>query len=263
MVLGSHRCTRENYILILAVGSTVDLNMNNTDLHSPRWRCWNRKVLTLFFIAIVIFVCYYFLSTRNYARYTGHHPLQAPMKCRNLTDTEIQQLLNFAYKIHKFLEEMGVEHWLMYGSLLGSLRKHAPLIWDDDADFGIDGDGRLSKIGKTEFLTRIKAVKGVKEVVDHWSRDSQVQVFDANSEFHIDLMIFRRSGSLMMRSGWITWLLHFQYKRFHSFPAKLVQQPLPKTRFGFFSISVPRDGNEILKYIYPTDWWKVIKPSEC
>ena len=61
----------------------------------------------------------------------------------------------------------------------------------------------------------------------------------------------------------LTWLFYFQYKAYHSFPARLVEQPLPKSRFRFFNMSVPREENEILKYIYPDDWWKVVRPSGC
>lgn len=244
-----------------AGASTIAVTMK-TDFRASR-SCLIRKGLTVLFISIIIISCYYFLTVRNFGRYTGRHPLQPSMKCRNLTDIQMQHLLDFTYKIHRLLDEMGLEHWLMYGSLLGALRGHAPLIWDDDSDIGLDGDGRLSNLSKTELFNKIRPLPGVKEIVDHWSRDSQFQVYDKNSEFRVDLIIFHRSGKLMMRSGWATWLLYFHYKAYHSFPAKLVDQPLPKTRFGFFTISVPRDGNEVLKYIYPDDWWKVVKPVGC
>ena len=53
----------------------------------------------------------------------------------------------------------------------------------------------------------------------------------------------------MMRRGWLTLLFPLRYKKYHSFPAKLAEHPLPKSRFGFFNISVPRDRNEMLKYV--------------
>lgn len=227
--------------------------------------CLTRKVqAVIVLIAIAVLMgCYYRINTTNYGRYTGNHLLHSPMKCRNLTGFPMQQLLNFTYKIHTLLNKMNVRHWLMYGSLLGAIRGKAPLIWDDDSDFGLDGDGSLSKLGKTEFLANIQSLPGVKYIEDHWARDNLIQIYDNISDFKVDLIIFHKSGDTMMRRGWLTWLFYLQYKAYHSFPARLVEKPLPKIQFGFFHISAPREGNEILKYIYPNDWWKVVKPAGC
>jgi len=234
-----------------------------TDLYTPG-ACPIRKGRTILIIITAILGCYYFISVRNFGRYTaGLHPFHAPIKCRNLTDEGMQQLLDFTYKIHILLDEIEIDHWLMYGSLLGARRGHAPLIWDDDSDFGVDGDGTFLKLGKTEFFKKIRDVGGVKQIGDHWSRENLIQIYDKNSEFKVDLMIFHKSGNMMIRRGWLTWLFPLQYKKYHSFPAKLVEHPLPKSLFGFFNISVPGDGSKILKYIYPDDWWRVVKPAGC
>ena len=227
--------------------------------------CSFHKILQLFVLVSIITVVstiYYLINTQNLARYVGRHPFNPAMKCRNLTKPQMDQLLNLSYKVHHVLDELGVEHWLMYGSLLGALRGNAPLAWDDDVDIGLDGDGRLKTLSKTTFVEKLNSV-GVKRLDYFWSRDGLIKIFDGNSEFTIDLMVFTRSGKWMKRPGWVTWLLYFQYNKFHTFPAELIQQPLPKIQFGFFNISAPRGGKEILKYIYPTDWWKVVKPPGC
>ncbi|KAL9981332.1 hypothetical protein ACROYT_G010022 [Oculina patagonica] len=227
--------------------------------------CTIRKIVHLIILLnllTVLMTIYYLITTQNLARYTGNHPLHPVMPCRNLTQSQMGQLLNFSYKIHRLLDELEIEHWLMYGSLLGAQRGHAPLSWDDDADIGLDGDGRLKSLSKTKLFEKLKSI-GAKEIIDKWSRDGLIKVQDGNSEFSVDLMIFNRCGKWMKRPGWASWLLYFHYNTFHSFPAKLVEQPLPKTRFGFFNISVPRNGNEMLKFLYPTNWWKVVKPSDC
>jgi len=210
----------------------------------------------------VVSAIYYLISAQTFARYAGRHPFNPIMKCRNLTKPQMDQLLNLSYKVHRVLDELKVEHWLMYGSLLGALRGHAPLAWDDDADIGLDGDGTLKQLRKTAFIEKLKSV-GAKHVDDFWSRDGLIKIHDGESEFSLDLLVFSRSGEWMKRPGWVTWLLYFHYKNFHSFPAKLIEQPLPNIQFGFFNISAPRGGKEILKYIYPTDWWKVVKPPGC
>ena len=227
--------------------------------------CSFGKILNLFIVLntlTVVSTIYFLISTQTYARYTGRHPFNPTMKCRNLTELQMDQLLNLSYKVHQVLDELGVEHWLMYGSLLGALRGHAPLAWDDDADIGLDGDGTLKTLSKFAFFEKLKSV-GAKRLNDFWCRDGLITIHDANSEFSVDLVVFNRSGKWMNRRGWATWLLYFQYDNFHTFPAKLIEHPLPKIQFGFFNISAPRGGKEILKYIYPTDWWKVVKPAGC
>ena len=221
-----------------------------------------RKILNLFVllnIITVISTIYYLISTQIFARYTGRHPFNPIMICRNLTKLQLDQLLNLFYKVHQALDELDVKHWLMFGSLLGALRSHAPFTWDDYADIGLDGDGRLKTLSKTTFFEKLKSV-GAKHVDDFWSRDGLIKIKDEESEFSVDLVIFTRSGKWMKRPGWATWLFYFQYNKFHTFPAKLIEKPLPKIQFGFFNISAPRGGKEILKYIYPTDWWKIVKP---
>ena len=227
--------------------------------------CACRKILSIIILLSIITVAtimYYLVTTQNVARYTGLHPVNPTMKCRNLTKLQMDQLLNLSNKVHQILDELRVEHWLMYGSLLGALRGHAPLAWDDDTDIGLDGDGRLKTLSKSVFIEKLKSV-GAKDVGDFWWRDGLISIQDEDSEFSVDLMIFNRSGKWMKRPGWAKWLFYFQYNKFHTFPAKLIEKPLPKIQFGFFNISAPRGGKEILKYIYPTDWWKIVKPPGC
>ena len=221
-----------------------------------------RKIIILLIIITVIATIYYLINTQNVARYTGRHPFNPPMKCRNLAKPQMDQLLSLSYKVHQVLDELGLEYWLMYGSLLGALRGQAPLAWDDDVDIGLDGDGTLKTLSKTAFIEKLKSV-GAKRLNDFWFRDGLIGIHDENSEFSVDLVVFNRSGKWMKRPGWATWLFYFQYNNFHAFPVKLIEQPLPKIQFGFFNISVPRGGKEILKYIYPNDWWKVVKPPGC
>ncbi|KAL9981335.1 hypothetical protein ACROYT_G010026 [Oculina patagonica] len=263
MCLALSGCT-EGYFQLLYFGRDLMKKYYCPRTISPN-TCSFRKVLhtvILLNIVIVLMTIYYLTSRKNFARYTGNHLLLPATQCRNLTQQQMGQLLNFCYKVHRLLDELKLDHWLMYGSLLGAYRGHAPLAWDDDADIGLDGDGRLITLSKTKLFEKLKTI-GAKEVIDKWSQDGLIKVQDANSEFSVDLMIFHRSGKWMKRPGWASWLFYLHYNTFHTFPAKLIEQPLPKTRFGFFNISVPRNGNEMLKYLYPTDWWKVVKPSKC
>lgn len=210
-------------------------------------------------LALVVFTVaagYYFLNRNYYYGYTGWQP------CQNLTKSQMDQLLHFSYNVHQLLDELGLEHWLMYGSLVGALRLQAPLAWDKDIDIGLDGDGRLKELGKTKFFENLKSV-GAKKITDNWSRDGLIKIYNENSEFSVDLIIYHRSENWMKRPGWASRLFYLHCNNSHKFPTKLIEQPLPKARFGFFSISVPRNGSEMLKYNYTPDWLKVVQHLQC
>ena len=210
-------------------------------------------------LALVVFTVaagYYFLNRNYYDGYTGWQP------CQNLTKSQMDQLLHFSYNVHQLLDELGLEHWLMYGSLVGALRLQAPLAWDKDIDIGLDGDGRLKELGKTKFFENLKSV-GAKKITDNWSRDGLIKIYNENSGFSVDLIIYHRSENWMKRPGWASRLFYLHCNNSHKFPTKLIEQPLPKAQFGFFSISVPRNGSEMLKYNYPPDWLKVVQHLQC
>ena len=43
--------------------------------------------------------------------------------------------LNITYTVsgvHQFLDEFGIENWVVYGSVFGSVREHGPQQWDND-----------------------------------------------------------------------------------------------------------------------------------
>ncbi|KAJ7384154.1 hypothetical protein OS493_023482 [Desmophyllum pertusum] len=60
----------------------------------------------------------------------------------------------------------------------------------------------------------------------------------------LHLFVFYDHNGMMSRSGISSWLMPINFKVYHTFPSRLVEQPLPKVKFGFFNISVPRNGNE-------------------
>lgn len=47
------------------------------------------------------------------------------------------------------------------------------------------------------------------------------------------------------------------------FPARLALAPLPLKLFGTRAVPVPREEFEILKYHFPDNWWKEVKPLNC
>ena len=123
-----------------------------------------------------------------------------------INHAETSQTCNF----HQLLDELGLAHWFMYGSLVGAVRVRAsrPLAWDKNIDIGLDGDNRLKQPSKilliqTKFFENLKSV-GATKVSENWFRDGvnlRFIMFE-NSEFSVDLMIFHRSEKWIKRQGW-------------------------------------------------------------
>ncbi len=78
-----------------------------------------------------------------------------------------------------------------------------------------------------------------------------------------DLMVFRNFSGTMKRVGIESYLFSLNYKMHHSFPARLIEKPLPTSEFCGLNFSVPRNGIEIQRYHYPHDWWLEKKPTGC
>ena len=120
----------------------------------------------------------------------------------------------------------------------------------------------ITHFTQCKFFENLKSV-GAKKITDNWSRDGLIKIYNENSAFSVDLIIFYRSKNWMKRPGWASRLFYLHCNNSHKFPTKLIEQPLPKARFGFFSISVPRNGSEMLKYNYSPDWLKVVEHLQC
>lgn len=194
-------------------------------------------------------------------RYTGNKPWGPRPKCKN-SERELERLVQLTYKVHFILKNMGIDCWLVYGSIWGPLRGfEGPLPWDDDVDLAINGDGRFGKMTFEDFKAPFSALGlSVKNIL--WL-NSAIVISEGKSWPSLDLFVFYDYNGMMKRAGIEPWLTPIHFNLYHSFPAGLVDQPLPKAKFGFFNISVPRHGIEIMKYLYRYNWWKVVKPLNC
>jgi len=168
-----------------------------------------------------------------------------------------------AYTVHKILDDFGIEHWLMYGSVFGAVRVHGPLPWDNDVDIGFNGSGRFASMNFKEFLSAFES-KGLKVYYKRWITSNVMKVYsDDLPHIKVDLFAMYDYNGWMKRAGLETWIFALNYNLHDTFPARLVKKPLPRVRFGFFNMTVPREGIEIQKYLYPDDWWQEVKPITC
>ena len=222
----------------------------------------NKRHRLVFTVVLVAFVIIYLgLGFADvYPRTITKHKKPAHGCFNSSSDKERTLLVKLTHKIHTILDSMGIQHWLMYDSLWGPLRGiPGPLPWDYDVKIGINAYGNFSKVPFVEFNTRLTAA-GLK-VTDNTRRSGNV--FVEENEAKGNLFIFYNHGGVLTRTGYETWIFFINHRLYHSFPALLVKQPLPLVRFGYFNMSVPRGGIEIMKYLYPFSWWKEMERANC
>ena len=243
----------------------LTVNIKNLLVLCKRKLCSSRRrgcnVLKMCVTCIIILV-FFGINFVTPGRYTGNKPWGPRAKCKN-SEEDIDRLVQLTYKVHTTLEHMGIECWLMYGSIWGPLRGIAgPLPWDDDVDLAINGEGPFGQVAFEEFKA-LFTVLGLSVESRLWQSSLLVISEKDQSWPTVDLFVYYDYNGIMSRPGVESKLMPINYRLYHSFPSGLVEPPLPKVKFGFFNISVPRNGIEIMKHLYPYNWSKVVKPAGC
>ncbi|PFX34650.1 fukutin-related protein-like [Stylophora pistillata] len=218
-----------------------------------------RQRLLSLLIILVLMGLYVHINLKRYSYYTNQF-WKPVVSCKN-REEEINALLDLTYQIHTILDEMKVCHWLMYGSIWGALRIGRPLPWDNDVDIGFDGEGIFADMTLNEFIAPFKAAR--LSVKNKWTQSGTFVISKEGLWLSVDLFAYYNHGGVMRRRGLESWIFALNYRIHHSFPAKLVEPELPQTKFGFFNISIPKGGIEIMKHLYPYNWWKVVPPAGC
>ncbi|XP_078380943.1 uncharacterized protein LOC144663758 isoform X2 [Oculina patagonica] len=218
------------------------------------------RYIGLAIFLVILLTLYTIISIRNYGPYTGNHPFFPAQPCEYLNTEEKDHLLNMTYTVHNILDDLGIEHWLMYGSVFGAIRAQGPLPWDDDVDIGFNGSGTFAAMDFDEFLLAFES-KGLEVYHARWFTSNMMKVYSKDlPRDKVDLFAMYNYSGWMKRAGLETWIFPLHYNHRHTFPAQLVDTPLPQVPFGYSEMPVPRDGIEIQKYLYSDDWWKEVKP---
>lgn len=218
-----------------------------------------RRLVVHFVVLLAVAGIYVHVNLQSFAYYTNRwwKPVVA---CRS-SDDEMSQLLDLAFEVHKILDSMMVRHWLMYGSIWGAHRIGRPLPWDNDVDIGFAGEGVFADMTLSEFFAPFKAA-GL-EVQNKWTQSGTIVISKPGLWLSVDLFAFYNDRGTMRRRGLESWFFALNYRIYHSFPAWVVEPELPQAKFGFFNISVPKGGIEIMKHLYPYNWWKEVRPEGC
>ncbi|XP_073989470.1 uncharacterized protein isoform X2 [Rhodnius prolixus] len=176
-----------------------------------------------------------------------------------------QGLHKLANRVHNVLNAIGLTHFLCYGSLWGQLRSSQSLPWESDIEFCLLNEEILTK--DEVYLERNFRSRNMQMVYD--STEGVYTITDvAFPGGKIQLVVFEKDLviNMLRRVGWKRRVLPPDCESLPSlncFPPRLVTPPLPLKEFGGYILPVPREGIEIQKYHYPTNWWKEILPKNC
>ena len=132
---------------------------------------------------------------------------------------------------------------------------------DNDVDIGFEGEGRFADMTLSEFFAPFKAA-GL-TVQNKWTQSGTIVISKEGLWLSVDLFAFYNDKGTMRRRGLESWFFALNYRTYHSFPAWVVEPDLPQVKFGFFNISIPKGGIEIMKHLYPYNWWKEVRPEGC
>jgi len=171
---------------------------------------------------------------------------------------ELEDMRWLGREVQSILELTGISYFLIYGSLWGALRTQDILPWDSDIDMGINLDTMPVSI---KDVVKEMNKRGFTCFFNSWS--GVIVVRSGISQVDIMLWSDTYGSGTMRRVGWEAYVGVIYHRSHHSFPYKLISGTLPTLPFIKTVWPVPQGGNEIMKYLYPDDWWKEVKPEGC
>lgn len=166
--------------------------------------------------------------------------------------TQLTELMDVTFK------KLGLTYFLCYGSLWGALRMQKTLPWDRNIDFCVM-QHELAAVEESTFHQAFKT-NGLKYKYNS-RRGKYIVTYKTVTA---EVTVFERVGSHVERTGWERRLIPHFYVNYQNFPYHLIEKlPLPTENFNGVRVPIPHDTFEIQKYLYPDNWWKVIKPKGC
>jgi len=217
-----------------------------------RWfgRPWKAMLWTFLLVLLYVWINY---------RWQGWYGVSKGVRCEVPAD-ELEDMRWLGREVQSVLELTGVSYFLLYGSLWGALRIQDILPWDIDIDMGINQDTMPVSI---KHVVKEMNKRGLTCFFNSWT--GVIEVYSGRYKSQVDIMLYSDTygSGTMHRVGWETYLTSIHYRSHHSFPYKLISGTLPTLPFIKTVWPVPQGGNEIMKYHYPDDWWKEVKPEGC
>lgn len=208
-----------------------------------------------------------------------------PMACQS-SPSMSKDMVNLASSIGDAFSELNLSAAVCYGTLWGALRQNSMLRWDDNVDFCIL-NSELKKVSFDRLYWTFRQ-RDVDLSPFNWNTGSysltkgqargEINVFYDCSTFvyltHSELennvpdyipdsSPVRERPKWACPLGWEPTVARLVHDLNRPFPLWLLEPPFSVHDLDGVQVSVPRDGVEIQKYLYPDDWWLEAKPPGC
>lgn len=209
------------------------------------------KVVAGVFASLVTFLVYMWIKTTLDDKW-----YYKPAPCQYPADVWEDYII-LLQKLTDLLKKQRITFFLCYGSLWGAIRYQRSLEWDTDLDLCVLSE-EIHAIDPSSLLNMFRWEDFA---LDYSAREGKYEVRFGKAT--ADLVVFEPSsdGLWMERIGWESRL--FSNLESNHFPAELIKRPLPTVRFHNLQVPAPREEIEIMKYFYPDDWWKEVRPPGC
>ncbi|XP_041354157.1 uncharacterized protein LOC121371988 [Gigantopelta aegis] len=215
------------------------------------WRraCCLFSLLTCFFLLMLVA----FLGLKIPSAQWYHFPAA----CRT-PDSILKDMKVLVFKINEALSELQISHAICYGTLWGTLRNGELLPWDNNVDFCVNW-ADINKVD-SDHITEIFNQKQLS--ISYVPRLGHYEVKYGSADGYVTVFSGMFYGE-MYRTGWLYNLLWWFQSKPISFPTNLLEAPLPTKKLYGHDVPVPKESIEILKYLYPDDWWLEVRPPGC
>ena len=211
--------------------------------------CTLFSFFTCFFLLMLVLFLGLKIPSEEWYRFSA--PCRTP-------DSILQDMRVLVFKINEALRELQIPHAICYGTLWGTLRNGQLLPWDNNVDFCV----KWADINKVDDAHITEIFKKNQLSISYVSRLGHYEVKYGSADGYITVFLGTFYGE-MYRIGWLNNLLWWFQSNPISFPSSLLEAPLPTKLLYNKNVPVPHENIEILKYLYPNDWWLEVKPPGC
>lgn len=215
---------------------------------------WRTVWVVFVLVVLLVVVSFYAFSQQHLDTRPWYHlPAPCTMPRGVMTD-----LVLLAHNVHEALVQLNVSHALCFGTLWGALRSGRFLPWDSNVDFCALETSFAESSSRVSDVFRQKGV----EVNYEW-RTGVYAVRLGSAVGSIHTFAVSADKEAARPGGWSGGWFSNSHNKPVSFPVRLLEAPLTSVKFYNKDMPVPHEGIEILKYMYPDDWWLEVKPPGC
>ncbi|CAL1529978.1 unnamed protein product, partial [Lymnaea stagnalis] len=173
-------------------------------------------------------------------------------------------MVDLVNKTFRVLRGLGVEPVLCYGTLWGALRHGDILPWDDNVDMCARASD-LNRVTVQSLHASFRAERIALGTYSWWHGHFKLELDTAYLNSPPGYLPTTQPAPQRWAcpSGVSFHAFYRMDDVYRPFPMWLIDPPFSNASLAGVTVSVPHDGIEIQKYMYPGDWWLTTRPQGC